>query len=137
MFFVVFYVDLEMNGELYSASPFSAKEFTVPGASVLRLNVTGLDSIRVTRADDSTSDAQAAAVVCAGRTGASGYCTDLEPLHSTDIRSVKIDVSRVVNIVIIVIIIITTYIRLLLIVILILIVGIILMVIFTINKCHD
>ncbi|GFO30091.1 sushi, von Willebrand factor type a, egf and pentraxin domain-containing protein 1 [Plakobranchus ocellatus] len=71
--------DLEINGMVYNSSRFSHKVFQAPTMTAVRLNVTGLSTIQVSRT--SGKGVRAAAIVCAGKTGASGYCTDAESRH--------------------------------------------------------
>ena len=81
-----FATDLEINGDLYTDGSLKPRELTAPGVTLLRLDVKGLASIRGTGEND--SKIWAAGIVCAGKAGLSGYCTDLEPRHYTTKRLV-------------------------------------------------
>ncbi|GFR61270.1 hypothetical protein ElyMa_005429400 [Elysia marginata] len=83
---------LRINDLPYNQSSYNPKEFSGPEVIMLRLDVSGLESIRIWKEGENGTmmpGALYAGHACAGIKGFSGFCSDLEARHSTKLRLVK------------------------------------------------
>ncbi|GFR61704.1 hypothetical protein ElyMa_005439400 [Elysia marginata] len=92
---------LRINDLPYNQSSYNPKEFSGPGVIMLRLDVSGLESIRIWKEGENGTmipGALYAGHACAGVKGFSGFCSDLEARHSTKLRlSPPVDIADLVR----------------------------------------
>ncbi|GFR61247.1 hypothetical protein ElyMa_005429200, partial [Elysia marginata] len=92
---------LRINDLPYNQSSYNPKEFSGPEVIMLRLDVSGLESIRIWKEGENGTmmpGALYAGHACAGIKGFSGFCSDLEARHSTKLRlSPPVDIADLVR----------------------------------------